>query len=482
MRILVGDTEPEVLSLVHTRLTARGYQVFEAFDKEEFLRYLDREPVDLILLSTELDRMGSSFLIGKIRQRSHLLNVPVIMMCFEDQLAELLVGRERGFDDFLIKPFNSYVLQLRIAVNVQRTREHIEANPLTHLPGNHAIERLIRHKIEKSEKFSVLYIDINNFKSFNDSYGFDKGDDVIRHTAKILITTADQCELSHSYFVGHVGGDDFIVVLHPDDEEMYARAFIEEFDRIIINYYNEVDQKRGYIRVTNRRGKRETFPLISCAVAACNNLYRAYKSLGEIAQDSAEVKSFLKSQPGSHYLRDRRSEPIQQLKEAVEILTPEIKNKKPNGQVDPLGKVLLSAGLISEEQLSTALRKHFETGKRLGQILISMNMVKSEDVGRMLEKKLRIPYVRLKHFSPPRHVLRIFTLEFIQMRRVLPLEVVGTEVRLAMCDPYDIRTLDDIERITSLKPSPCLALEDEFEQFLEKWETEFAREEKIGSI
>jgi len=478
-RILVADRDPEILSLVSTRLSSRGYEIVEIKDKEEMFYYLDRETVDLILLSTEMDKLSSLMLIEKIRQKPHLISVPVVMMTEERHLTELLFGADKNFDDFLVKPFSAFVLQLRVSLNIRKSRDRVDANALTHLPGNHAINRMIKNKIEKKETFSVLYIDINNFKPFNDLYGFDKGDDVIRHTAKILMTKANEVAPHGQCFVGHVGGDDFIVVIHPDFEEPFAKAFLDEFDRVIPSYYNEMDRKRGHVRVMSRRGKRESYPLISCSVAACNNLHREYKNLGEIAQDAAQVKAFLKSQPGSHYLRDRRSEPFQHLEKAAEILTEE-KTRKSKDQVDPLGKVLLNAGLITEEQLSSALRKHFETGRRLGQILISMNVIRSEDVGMMLEKKLRIPYVSLRQFKPSRHILRLFTLEFIQMRRVLPLESVGSKLRLGMCDPYDIRTLDDIERITSLKPEPCLALEDEFEEFLERYEAEFAHEEKIG--
>jgi diguanylate cyclase (GGDEF)-like protein len=485
LRVAVAEKDPEDLSLISARLSSRGYDVFETSEKESLLRYLDRESVDLIMLSADMDFLGSLFLLEKIRQKSHLITVPIIMICREEELPELLMNNDRQFDDFLVKPFNASVLLLRVVLAVSRNRERVEANPLTLLPGNHAIERIVRSKIQRQDKFSVLYVDINNFKPFNDLYGFEKGDDVIRHTAKLLIMTATECVPDSERFIGHIGGDDFVVILPPAYEEVFARSFLEAFERIIVSYYNEMDQKRGCVRVTNRRGKKESFPLMSCSVAACSNEHRHYQNLGEIARDMAEVKSFLKSQPGSHYLRDRRSEPLQQLEDAAEILAAELEKPAKNGarhngdHVEPLGKVLLNAGLISEEQLSSALRKHFETGKRLGQVLVSMNAVRSEDVGAMLEKKLKIPYVCLKRFSPSRHVLGLFTFEFIHTRRVLPLEVAGDELQLGMCDPYDIRTLDDIERITSLKPVPHLALEDEFEQFLERSEAEFAKEEKL---
>lgn len=481
MNVLVAEKDAEVRSLIATRLKTRRYEVSETDDSEEALRLLERTPFDLVLVSTDMERIGGKLLIEKIRQMPAYGPVPVILMTDEDKIAELVLSQERGFDDFLIKPFNPLVLQLRVSMNISRARHRVEANALTHLPGNPSIEREIRKRIEAKQKFSVLYIDINHFKSFNDRCGFDKGDDVLRQMAAMLIQTA-QFLGEEDIFVGHIGGDDFIIVMPCEKEEPYARRLIAEFDRIMPTYYNENDRKRGFIRMTNRQGKRENFPLMSCSIAACNNLYREYKSVGEIAQDAAEVKAFLKSQPGgsSHYLRDRRSSPVRGVKEALEILAPEmpaesIKKEEP---VDPLGRVLLSAGLITQEQLSAALKRHFETGQRLGQVLIAMNAVKSEDVGHMLEKKLNVPYISLRGVKPSREILRLFTPDFIRSHRVVPVENTSDGLRLGMCDPFDLKTLDSIERITNLKPIPCLALEDEFEEFMERYHSG-ARDEAV---
>lgn len=470
MRILVAEKDVSLRSLIATRLKTRHYEVAETGESDEVLRLLEKNVTDLILLSTEMERIGGRHVIEKIRQVPAFNTIPVILMTSEDRIAELVLSQDRGFDDFLIKPFNPLVLQLRVALNISRARQRGEANALTHLPGNPSIDRVIRKKIESGEKFSVLYMDINNFKSFNDRYGFDKGDDVLRQMATLLVQTSqsfgdDEC------FVGHIGGDDFIVVTSLEREEAYARRVIAEFDRIMPTYYNEADRKRGYISATNRQGKPENQSLMSCSIAACNNQHRIYKSVGEIAQDAAEVKAFLKSQPGgSHYLRDRRSSPIREVKEALEILAPEMPEQKKDEPVDPLGRVLLDAGLITQDQLSAALKRHFETGQRLGQVLISMNAVKSEDVGHMLEKKLNVPYVSLKSAKPGREALRLFSMDFVRSHRVVPVEITREGLRLGMCDPFDIRTLDSIERITNMKPIPCLALEDEFEEFLERYQ------------
>jgi len=481
-KILVAEKDNATRELIVMRLTARHHKVFEATKSRQALKLLERDVVDLILISTDMEPVDGKMLIQAIRSKSHLMAVPVIMLTEEGKLMELMMGHEKGFDDFLVKPFNPLVLQLRVNLNIAKTMERVEANALTHLPGNHAIEKIVNKKIQNSEKFSILYIDINHFKAFNDRYGFQKGDDVILQTARLLVAVSYAVAGDGECFVGHIGGDDFVVVLPAELEEVFARQFLDDFDRIMPTYYSKTDREAGFIRVENRRGKMENFALMSCSVAGCTNLYRNYVSLREMAQDAAEVKAFLKTQPGSHYLQDRRSSPIKKLDDAVHILEPEVKSKTVKKRTDPFGQVLLNAGLITEEQLGLALKKHFETGQRLGQTLIAMNLISSHDVGKMLEKKLKVPFFSLKEWSPEPEVLRLFTSEFIHRHRVVPIGIVEGSVKLAMCDPFDIKILDTVERITGFKPMPYLALEDEFEEFLSNLLPESERgieEEKI---
>ncbi len=464
-RILIVEKDETTREMMRMRLASRHYEVMCCERADAALKLLDREAFDLILISRDLDLIAGQTLIQTIRAKPHLTAVPLILMVQESQVTELLLSSEKGYDDFLTKPINPLLLQLRVKMNVERVRERVEVNALTYLPGNHAIEKVVQKKIKSGEKFSVIYIDINHFKSFNDRYGFRRGDDALRHTAKLLTAVSRELSSQGECFVGHIGGDDFIAVTSVELEEKFARQFIDAFDHVMPTYYSEEDQKRGFIRAKNRAGKMEDTPLMSCSVAACTNLYRTYQSLAEVASDAVEVKSFLKTQPGSHYLRDRRSAPPPKLEDIEEFIKREIPD--PNRKaIDPLGQILLGAGLITEVQLEMALKKHFETGQRLGQCLISMNLVSSEDVGRMLEKRLNVPYFSLKKWRPSREVLRMFTFDFVSAHRVVPVEVTDGMIKLAMCDPFDLKLLDRVEQITRLKPVPCLTLEDEFEIFI----------------
>lgn len=486
------DKDPGSLALIESRLRVRGFSVVAATTSEQALQLLESQNFDLILIATDLELVNGEELTARIRKASFSCFVPLIMMLGEGQLAELLHGAEQGFDDFLIKPFDALTLQLRVLLNIRRAEERMQANPLTKLPGNIAIERAVKERIISGGKYSVCYLDINNFKSFNDLYGYDKGDDALRQTARIIALAARQGrpaqaaggglsevaqtarkhdagrpDRSCQPFIGHVGGDDFIVILNPEYENDFARECIREFDRIIPTYYAPEDIRRGYVQVKNRKGRNEKFPLMAISIAAVTNLNKKYSSPAEIAQVAAEVKKFLKTQSGSNYLRDRREKQIESFDEALEVLPGA--RELDRDKVEPLGQFLLAAGLINEYQLGEALKQHLATGKRLGQVLIAMDLVRSYDVGRMLEKKLGVPYIALAGREYPRELSRLFTVDYVKTHRVVPVEIRSGKLHIAMCDPFDLKAIDDIERTTGYRVVPGLALEEEFEDFFDKY-------------
>jgi len=463
-RILVADHDRDCVTLTESRLSARGYSVDTASNSQEALQKLSGEVFDLILISSKMEPVGKESLVEVARKTPTACYVPIIMLANEEDLAELVQGSEQGFDDFLIKPSDPLTLQLRVLMNIRRAEERMQANPLTRLPGNVAIEKILKEKIAKGNPFSVCYIDINQFKSFNDAYGYDKGDDVIRQTARIITQSAKQ-SAREDVFVGHVGGDDFIVVLRAEDEADFARACIREFDRIMPTYYSEADRGRGFVSVKNRKGKTEKIPLMSVSIAGVTNLFRRFVNPGQIAEVAAEVKKYLKTQPGSNYLRDRRERQLNQLDEAFELLSVNERREKPGKLGEPLGQFLLAAGLINEDQLDEALKLHLATGKRLGEVLISMNLVRSDEVGKMLEKKLGVPYYSLHDREFPPGVSRLFSAEYVRTHRVVPVELEEKSLRVGMIDPFDIKIIDDIERVLGCKVVPGLILEAEFEDF-----------------
>ena len=182
------------------------------------------------------------------------------------------------------------------------------SNPLTGLPGNLVIEEHLRRLLAKDTAFAVLYIDLNNFKAYNDKYGFEKGDKVLLMTAETLSRSLAR-EGQGEDFVGHIGGDDFIIITAPERAERIAKAIIEIFDEEIRSAYSAEDLARGCLQVKNRKGKVENFPITSIAVAGVTNQYKKFNNYWEIPEVAAELKKVAKQQKGSGFVFDRRKSP-----------------------------------------------------------------------------------------------------------------------------------------------------------------------------
>ncbi len=468
-KILIASHESDEISLIESRLMARGYEVQAAESSIEVVQKVNRSHFDLILLDSKMEEVRHTELAALLRKRSVLRAVPIIMIADRNNIASLISSVERGFDDFYIRPIDPLSLQLRVALNIRRAEERLETNPLTQLPGNASIEKTIRHLMDRGAIFSVIYADLNYFKALNDYLGYKKGDDVLKQTVHILETNAKHFVGRIDSFVGHVGGDDFILIVCPTVAADLAKSIIRDFDRIIQSYYPIEVKEQGYIEVKNRKGVDEKFPLASIALAEISNEYIPFQTSSEIASRLSEVKKYLKAQTGSYYLKDRRGQPFISLDEAETALQPLQKEA-----AEPLGQMLLKAGLINEANLEKALTMHFKTGQHLGQVLASMKIIPPQEIGRMLEKKLGIPYVPLSFFEPKDDMLELFSGNFISSRQVVPLEYKKNKknkdmLYLGMIDPLNQEIIQEVGEITKSDIKSCLVLEDEFEDYVSRF-------------
>ncbi|MGE5706694.1 MAG: HAMP domain-containing protein, partial [Bacteroidota bacterium] len=202
----------------------------------------------------------------------------------------------------LANAFNSMSESLQI----MKVRDQ-NANPLTKLPGNLMIEDEIGGRLRMGAPLAVLYTDLDHFKSFNDKFGFEQGDQVITLTADSIRQAVAEAGEKED-FVGHIGGDDFIVVTVPERAETLCQEIIRIFDARIPSLYPEEDRARGYIESTDRRGQQMRFPLCSISIAIVTNEQRKINDFLELSSLAAEVKKFAKSLDGSSFARDRRTD------------------------------------------------------------------------------------------------------------------------------------------------------------------------------
>ena len=180
-----------------------------------------------------------------------------------------------------------------------------KVSPLTNLPGNVQIQSEIRRRLLKNEYFVMLYFDLDNFKSYNDYYGFAKGDEIIKFTAKTIIYNVHMQEDDNN-FIGHVGGDDFVAIVDNEDFEKICQNIILNFDQGVREYYEEEDLERGYLEITNRKGVVEEFPITSISIGAVEVNEGRFNNSLEIGEAAAQVKHLAKTIQGSTYVVDRR--------------------------------------------------------------------------------------------------------------------------------------------------------------------------------
>jgi len=307
-KILLIDDSPFFRGQLKLSLN-KEYEVIEAGTGADGLDMVKREKPDLVLLDVIMPDY-SGFEICRILRESESNNLmPIIMITSQDAQEDILVGLELGADDYVKKPFNERELLSRIRNIFRRIDRNRNANPLTGLAGNMEIQREITSRITKGLSFGVIYIDLDNFKAYNDVYGFSNGDRIIILSADIL---RDQVGLWGNFddFVGHIGGDDFIVVSTPDKAPVICEQVIADFDEKVLKFYNEEDLERGFITSKNRKGEIDTFPLMSISLAVITNERRELNSVVEIGDIAAEVKKKLKTMAGSNYFVDRRTDEI----------------------------------------------------------------------------------------------------------------------------------------------------------------------------
>ncbi len=194
------------------------------------------------------------------------------------------------------KPLEKEILFYTIKNIVNLLAINRGISPLTKLPGNIPIQAELKKRLLKKQEFAVLYFDLDNFKAYNDTYGFLGGDEVIKQTAKIIIKNVNSNEDIHN-FVGHIGGDDFVALVTNEDYEEICQKIILEFDKKILDYFSDEDVEKGYLEVPNRKGIIEEFPLISISVGIVEVSKGRFHNILEIGEVGAQVKHLAKVTP-----------------------------------------------------------------------------------------------------------------------------------------------------------------------------------------
>ncbi len=302
--VLVVDDDAALRTIISTNLELAGFRILSAADGPSAIALLDDHIPDVVVLDVMMPMMDGYATLGKIRRHATASHVPVIVLTGRNDSNDPVKSLEAGADDFIAKPFSPQEMLARVRAKVRRANVDSSLQPLTRLPGNIAIEHEVRQRFEARETWAVIYADIDNFKAYNDAYGFARGDDAIRLVATTMAETIKQ--MGHETdFLGHIGGDDFIIVTIPARAEMLARGVADNFDRDAPRLYDAVDRNRGWLASRDRRGSAVRYPIMSLSLAIVTDANRvtSYQNIGEVA---AELKSYAKRQTGSFVAMDKR--------------------------------------------------------------------------------------------------------------------------------------------------------------------------------
>jgi GGDEF domain-containing protein/CHASE3 domain sensor protein len=248
---------------------------------------------------------GASLVVGLFLAAAITFNISRPLRKLERATGSIAEGhfdtqidiRRRDEIGSLAKAFNAMTKRLKILETM-----HLDASPLTGLPGNLAIEQEIDRRLRREHLFSLCHLDLDNFKPFADHYGYAWGSEVIKEVALIM----EECRSKWgdgADFIGHIGGDDFILITEPSRAENMCRCIVDEFDGRIRRFYSEEDQRRGFLFCKDRQGQLREFPLVTVTLSIVTGNGSLYRSPLEMAKMAAEVKNYGKTLAGSNYVK-----------------------------------------------------------------------------------------------------------------------------------------------------------------------------------
>lgn len=305
-KLLVVDDSESFQETIREVLVLSDFDVITANNGKEGLRKVYEDSPDLILLDCVMPEMDGYEMLATMRQDPLLVNKPVIMLTGKDNEFNEIKALTLGIDDYLIKPFNPDVLVARINAILERKTQRASDDPLALLCGKNVIRTEAERRLAQGLPFAAMFLDLNDFKSYNNRYGFKRGDEVIGETAGILLRAVRECG-DKGDLGGHAGGDDFIILTAPERFKKMAEKIIEIFDASVAGFYDPDDRERGFIIATDRNNNTRKLPFLSIAIAVISTAQTRVVHYGQLEGVAAELKKLAKSQKHSAYAVDRRS-------------------------------------------------------------------------------------------------------------------------------------------------------------------------------
>jgi diguanylate cyclase (GGDEF)-like protein len=287
-RILIVEDDFDISNMLRIYFDSQGYETLVAPRGEEGLEMCRRRLPNLVILDIMLPDINGYEVCRLLRENLRTSHIPIIFLTQKDERSDQIAGLELGADDYVTKPFDLQLLLLRVQRAIQRAGWLSLTSPVTGLPSSKLVEEQLRQVIRRKD-WAILYIGINHIDDFNDVYGFVAGDDVLRFTAMLLTEVIDDLA-SGTDFVGHIGGDDFLIITAPDRAPQAKVRLAQRFNEEVMTFYNFKDRERGHIEIVSSDGKTQSLPLMTLAVGLIRHDTAPFADIREITEVAAEAR------------------------------------------------------------------------------------------------------------------------------------------------------------------------------------------------
>lgn len=301
---IVDENQKLLQSLKETMKKEKSINI-KRYSSEEIEEALSNIP-DIFIINEDNISIEVENLCKIIRSSEDNAITPIIVVSENNDEEHVIEILKSDVEIVLNSPVNSEILYYSIMNFIKLLNRNRMISPLTGLPGNVQIQAEIESRLSKGRKYAMMYVDLDNFKAYNDTYGFSNGDEMIKLTARVITKNVLERDDKERNFVGHIGGDDFVAIVEDNNYEEICQNIIAEFDKSVEKHFTKEDAERGYIEVENRKGVMEQFPLTSISVGVVEVTKQRFKNTLEIGEAGAVVKHLAKTISGSTYVIDRR--------------------------------------------------------------------------------------------------------------------------------------------------------------------------------
>jgi PleD family two-component response regulator len=287
-RLLIVEDDYDISNMLRIYFTGQDYEVDVAPRGSVALEKTRQNLPHLIVLDIMLPDIDGYEVCRRLRTSTRTSHIPVIFLTQKDERSDRLQGLELGADDYITKPFDIEELKLRVQNAIVRAERESLTDPRSGLPSGRLIEEQLR-RIIRNDDWALMDIRINQYSPFREEYGFVAGDDVLRFTAMLLNEVLDQVGTADD-FIGHAGGDNFIIITQEPTAVEVRDGIIERFSKDILSHYNFIDREQGFIKVTNDAGDEEQVPLMTVGIGIVSPTEHHFADIREITEMAAEAR------------------------------------------------------------------------------------------------------------------------------------------------------------------------------------------------